>query len=333
MAENLLRENHGLGPLVLSDVQLTVTTIDSGAYSSVHATVPLAATAKLIRNNEFDSVPASLQFVRECQLLKTLRHPNIVQFLGVCNTNVPSSRLALVMEKLLTSLHVLLEHKIEPPPCAPSPLSFFTLGLKCSVLHNVASGLDYLHQRTPPIVHGDLSARCILLSSKLVAKIANLGVARTRTTADISAAPVHMPPEAIARSASDTETAKYATSTDAFSFGVVTIFTIGEIFPRHLLARTCTELQRRSEYMKNVNTQLRACDQFREDHPLIRLIHQCLQDDPHNRPHICEVLRLLEEARAGIRDEESEKNKEELVRALQSQPGNQVAIIARTINS
>ena len=60
------------------------------------------------------------------------------------------------------------------------------------------------------------------------------------------------------------------------------------------------------------------------DHPLIQLIQQCLHNRSSNRPNIREVLHLLEEARAGIRDEESERNKEELVRALRNQPRNQV---------
>ena len=89
-----------------------------------------------------------------------------------------------------------------------------------------------------------------------------------------------------------------------------------------LVART--ELQRRSEYMRSVNTQLRAYGQLRGDHPLIQLIQQCLRNVPAKRPNISEVLGLIEQARAGIRDEESERNKEELVRALQNQPRNQV---------
>ncbi|CAI8031379.1 hypothetical protein GBAR_LOCUS17816 [Geodia barretti] len=75
--------------------------------------------------------------------------------------------------------------------------------------------------------------------------------------------------------------------------------------------------------MRYVNEQLRACGQLRGDHPLIRLIQHCLHNGPHKRPSIREVLRLLEEARAGVGDEGSERNKRELVRALQTQPRNQ----------
>ena len=350
MAANLLGGNPGLRPFVLSNVRFTGTRIGAGAYGSVEeVTIPVGAAAKKIHDifQDRSEIPddeidkASTQFVRECQLMSTLRHPNIVQFLGLCFFQ--GSRLpALVMERLLTSLHDLLDPETQPPPDAPRPLSFFTLGLKCRVLHNVASGLDYLHQQTPPIIHRDLSARNILLNWRLVGKIADLGVARIvprmRAAATMTKAPgasPYMPPEAIAPAESDEQKSKYDVSIDVFSFGVVTIFTIGETFPCDPLAPTYTnretgllvartELQRRSEYMRSVNTQLRACGQLRGDHPLIQLIQQCLQNVPVKRPSIREVLGLIELARAGIRDEESERNKEELVRALQNQPRNQV---------
>ena len=335
---------------MLSNVRLTGTRIGAGAYGSVEeVTIPVGAAAKKIHDifQDRSEIPddeidkASTQFVRECQLMSTLRHPNVVQFLGVCFFT--GSRLpALVMERLLTSLHDLLDPETQPLPGAPRPLSFFTLGLKCCVLHDVASGLDYLHQQTPPIIHRDLSARNILLNWRMVAKIADLGVARIvprmRSAATMTKAPgasPYMPPEAIAPADSNEQKSKYGTSIDIFSFGVVTIFTIGETFPCDPLAPTYfdnesglvvahTELQRRSEYMRSVNTQLRACGQIRGDHPLIQLIQQCLHNGPHKRLNIRDVLRLLEEAGAGLRDEESERNKEELVRALQNQPRNQV---------
>ena len=351
MGESFLRDHPELRPFVLSDVQLTGTRIGGGAYGKVEEViVPVGAAAKTIYAflQEGDGATAAelpkaaTEFVRECQLMSTIRHPNIVQFLGV--TFFPESRLpALVMERLLTSLHDLLAP--DPPPLsgAVAPLSFFSMALKCSVLNNVACGLAYLHEQLPPIIHRDLSARNVLLDSDMVAKIADLGVARivprVRAAATMTKGPgalVYMPPEAFAPTRSNTEKSKYDVSIDVFSLGIVSIFTIGQVFPCDplepnyydensgmLLART--ELQRRSEYMRYVNEQLRACGQLRGDHPLIRLIQQCLHNLPAKRPGIREVLHLLEEARAGARDEESEWNKHELIRALQTQPRNQVS--------
>ena len=350
MADDFLGDHPGLRPFVLSDVQLTGTRIGGGAYGRVdEVAFPVAAAAKTVyaflqeSDGTVEDLPkAASEFVRECQLMSTLRHPNIVQFLGV--TFFPGSRLpALVMEQLLTSLHDLLAPDASPTQDAVTPLAFFSMALKCSVLQDVANGLAYLHERSPPIIHRDLSARNVLLNSGMVAKIADLGVAciapHTRSSLTMTKGPgalIYMPPEAFAPAKSNKEKSKYNASIDIFSLGVVTIFTVGETFPCDplepnyvdeksglLVART--ELQRRSEYMGCVNIKLRACGQLRADQPFIRLIQQCLQNLPAKRPAIHEVQRLLKEARSCFVDRESERNKRYLVRALQTHsPRNQV---------
>ena len=344
-----LRDNPELQPFLLYNVRLTGIRIGAGAYGSVEeVAVPGAiCAAKKIHEVFLDrsEIPATkirksaAQFVRECQLMSTLRHPNIVQFLGVCF--FPGSRLpALVMERLLTSLHDLLDPETDPPPPRDAPKLSFPLSLKCSILHDVASGLTHLHERSPPIIHRDLSARNVLLNSGMVAKVADLGVARIvprmRAAATMTKGPgaiVYMPPEAIEdipeeeKDDDEKSKARYGKSIDIFSFGVVAIFTLCQTFPCKLLAPNYrderrriigrTELERRESYMRII------CRQLREKHPLLQMIKGCL-DFPEDRPSIGEVLRLLEEARAEVRDVQTDMNKLELLRALRTQPRNHV---------
>lgn len=108
------------------------------------------------------------KFVEECTVLSELRHPHVVQFLGICfldNSDLP----VLVMEYLPYCLDGLLDgaHRVELP-----------LAMKCSILHDVAQGLVHLHTHTPPIIHRDLTAKNVLLTAAMLAKIADLGVAR-----------------------------------------------------------------------------------------------------------------------------------------------------------
>ena len=154
------------------------------------------------------------------QVMAELRHPHIVQFLGLCFLE-GSALPVLVMERLDSSLDYLLEG-------APG----FPLTLKRSLLADVARGLLYLHTRNPPVVHRDLSAQNVLLTSSLVAKISDLGNARivnlqpgqlARTLTHLPGTMVYMPPEAFE------EGSRYGPRLDIFSFGHLTLFTLTQV--------------------------------------------------------------------------------------------------------
>ena len=168
-----------------------------------------------------DGVDGVVQkYLQECQLMSSLRHPNITQFLGLCflsGTQLP----LLIMERLETSLDDLLEHIPNLP-----------LSLKRSVLEDVASGLLYLHKMQPPVIHRDLTASNVLLTSSLVAKISDMGNSRiidmrggqmARTLSKLPGTLVYMPPEAL------DDTHRYGPSLDVFSFGHLALFTIVQV--------------------------------------------------------------------------------------------------------
>ena len=326
-----------LSPYLLTNVRRTAThAIGAGAYGSVvEVEIPGAVcAAKSVHRLYQDHLNVAAediqisgaQFVKECQLLSTLRHPHIVQFIGVCF--LPGSRFpALVMERLFKSLHDELDPETAPQSPSQAPKPFFPLSLKQSILRNVACGLEFLHQRSPPIIHRDLSAKNILLDSSMVAKIADLGTARIvysnmKLAAAMTKAPgafVYMPPEAL-ESATEENVSKYNMSIDIFSFGVVVIFTLSQRFPCNLLTATyrdekgCvagrSELERRDAYMQTIYRQL--C----KDHPFIQLIKGCLEF-PENRLGIREVQDLLEQARSEIENDGFDVNKLQLIRDLQ----------------
>ena len=160
------------------------------------------------------------RYLQECQLMSSLRHPNITQFLGLCF--LPGTQLPLlVMERLETSLDDLLEHMPNLP-----------LSLKRSVLENVASGLLYLHKRRPPVIHRDLTSKNVLLTSSLVAKITDMGNSRIvdlrpgQMAITLSKYPgtlVYMPPEA------QDDRHRYGPSLDVFSFGHLALYTTTQV--------------------------------------------------------------------------------------------------------
>ena len=232
-------------------------------------------------------------FVEECKLMSQLRHPHIVQFLGVCY--LPGAQLpVLLMEKLQTSLDNLLETSPNIP-----------IDLKVHLLTGTGRGVVYLHSRTPSIAHRDLSAKNILVDNGLNAKIADLGVSRIvniqpgRLAASMTQMPgtgLYMPPE----TAQEEGVTRYNTAIDIFSFGVVSLFTLTQTFPkdlkpatyrdpatRRLVARS--EVERREHYIIPMTAALG------ETHPLVQLTLACLEYDQEDRPSAVVVLRGLEE--------------------------------------
>ena len=157
--------------------------------------------------------------------MANLRHPNITQFLGLCFLQEaeipPIIPPLLVMERLEMSLDTLLE-------CVPN----IPLLLKVSFLEGVCCGLVYLHSMQPPVVHRDLTARNVLLTSSLVAKITDLGNSRiinmrpgqlARTLTCVPGTLAYMPPEALS------ESHCYGTSLDIFSFGHLALYSMTQV--------------------------------------------------------------------------------------------------------
>ena len=155
--------------------------------------------------------------------MSDLRHPNITQFMGVCflpNCQLP----VLLMERLDGNLDNLLETVPNIP-----------LALKRSMLEDVAKGLLYLHLHNPQIVHRDLTAKNVLLTSSFVARITDFGNSRiidlqpgqlAKTLSRLPGTLVYMPPEA------NSGSSRYGPSLDIFSFGHLTLFILTQVSTR-----------------------------------------------------------------------------------------------------
>ena len=225
-------------------------------------------------------------FLTECEANSQLRHPNLVQFLGIYYP--PNSILpALVMELMFTSLSKYLEVAGD-----------LEIGQKISILHDTSLGLCYLHSHKPPIIHRDLTANNILLTKSLTAKITDLGMAKIldkhqpskMTTAP--GLPAYMPPEALGKRPS------YTTALDVFSFGALMLHTGAQDWPipsEYMIVDPDTqdvkylnEAERRQEYLNKL-----------QDAEMLRpIILDCLQNNYTKRPtvvEICKQLRLLKE--------------------------------------
>lgn len=274
-----------LRPMLLYDISLTGRQLGIGSFGVVEelrygGTI---CAGKKLHENLMDFRDEGVQqlvqkFVSECCLMSELRHPNIVQFLGLSFLKHHHHPI-LVMERLDINLDDLLEqdHKI-------------VLSSKFKVLLDVAKGLEYLHNRRTPVIHRDLTTRNVLLNRKTMdAKIADMGNSLlidhkkfTRTMSRNPGTTVYMPPEATGYSPN------YDATLDMFSYGHLSLHTIIHVFPGDLLPATVcdpetekitgrSELERRKEYIDLLDAQLSL------DHPFNVCTKRCLSNLPSKR--------------------------------------------------
>ena len=301
-----LRDAPQLEPFVLPNVTPTGKLLGGGSYGVVQelGVDGLLCAGKKIYDELIDHENEGVQrmiekYYRECSLLSDLRHPHIVQFLGICflqNSQLP----VLVMELLKGSLDELLESVPNIRLCT-----------KLSILQDVSRGLIYLHSRAPAVIHRDLTARNVLLDAAMRAKIADLGNSRIvhlrpdqlaqTMTKGIPGTLVYMPPEALG------STQRYGTPLDMFSFGHLSLFATIQVFPGDLLTPTYhdpetlqvkarTELQRRERYIATLD------EMFGKEHALVVFIKECLAYEPVKRPTARQALERLEAMKAMQQD-------------------------------
>ena len=216
----------------------------------------------------------------------------------------------LVMEYLPTTLRRCLDtHGALPAEIASG------------ILLEVALGLRYLHEFSPPIIHRDLSSNNVLLTTSMTAKISDLGVAKIldvspgyaarMTQTQAPGTPTFMPPEAmLARP-------KYTAKVDIFSFGVLMVHILSGEWP--MPSGVFAEDPRDPIKMIPVNEFERrreSIDKINEGHPLQGLIEQCLSNVASRRPDAAEVLSQLQTKHVQVLPRP--ENRLELLQQIQS---------------
>ena len=214
-------------------------------------------------------------FEAECLTWSKLRHPGVVQFLGV-HMDRRSRLPVLVMEKMDTSLRTYLENHSKEQ---------FLLHQKAFVLRQVTQAMAYLHSQNPPLVHHDLSPNNVLLNVvSFVTKVTDFGMSRAinpsalNRKSSIKGTQAFMAPEALH------DLPRYNDKLDVFSFGNVVISTLIHEWPNpgppnqyrgdQLVA--LNELQRREHFVVKFTTQ--------EKQLFLPIVHQCLENRPGKRP-------------------------------------------------
>jgi serine/threonine protein kinase len=266
--------------------------IGSGLYGTVYKARrdddKFPCAAKVLKTALVDPAnpgqkEATIQKIKkEILFLESLKHTNIVQYLGVTGDRQKRAPV-LIMELLpdAESLTKMLEWFREKHNDLALPY-FIELNICC----DIASAVDYLHSKD--VVIRNLSSNNVLVIAKTRAKVADFGMCRLNdaTNTACSETTVYMPPEALEQDP------VYTPKLDCFSQGVIMIQVCTRKMPnpgpRINMAEASTgtlipECERRKKHI----------DQIRDRDELLSIAKDCLKDKAEDRPESTEIFERL----------------------------------------
>ncbi|XP_031283897.1 integrin-linked protein kinase 1-like isoform X2 [Pistacia vera] len=253
--------------------------IGQGAYGEVYLVKwrGTEVAAKTIRSSIASNSRVRSSFMKELGLWQTLRHPNIVQFLGVLKH---SQRLIFLTEYLRNgSLHDILKKRgrIDPPTAVSYSL-------------DIARGMNYLHQHKPhAIIHRDLTPSNVLQGEAGRLKVTDFGLSKIAQEKDSYGYKMtgetgsyrYMAPEVYRRES-------YGKSVDVFSFAVI----VYEMFQGGPTNTAETGIQIADKRAYEDSRPPLSSTLYPE--PIKALLQDCWHKNPDCRPTFEEIISRLE---------------------------------------
>ncbi|XP_024438846.1 serine/threonine-protein kinase EDR1 isoform X3 [Populus trichocarpa] len=212
------------------------------------------------------------EFKREVRIMRRLRHPNVVLFMGAV-TRPPN--LSIITEFLPRGSLYRILHR---PQCQIDEKRRIRMAL------DVARGMNCLHASIPTIVHRDLKSPNLLVDKNWTVKVCDFGLSRLKHNTFLSSkstagTPEWMAPEVLRNEPSNEKC-------DVYSFGII----LWELATIRLPWSGMNPMQ----VVGAVGFQNRRLEIPKEVDPLVaRIIWECWQTDPNLRPSFAQLTVAL----------------------------------------
>ncbi|OVA11353.1 Protein kinase domain [Macleaya cordata] len=263
-----------------------------GGFGSVHRGVLPDGQAVAVKQHKLASSQGDLEFCSEVEVLSCAQHRNVVMLIGFC---VEDRRRLLVYEYICNgSLDTHLYGRNRDP---------LEWSARQKIAVGAARGLRYLHEecRVGCIVHRDMRPNNILITHDFEPLVGDFGLARWQPDGDMGVETRvigtfgYLAPE-YAQSGQITEKA------DVYSFGVVLVELVtgrkAVDINRPKGQQCLTEWARPllEEYAIDELVDPRLANRYSEQevYCMLHAASLCIRRDPHARPRMSQVLRILE---------------------------------------
>ena len=276
--------------------------LGNGSFGAVYKAKcdQLPCAAKILHQTILDPADPGAskimqRFKQECSFLQSVRHPHIVQYLGM--TVDPESRLPVLLMELLDENLTKMLHRTQ------ESLAYY---VQVDICHDIALAVAYLHSND--IIHRDLSSNNVLMIARRRAKVTDFGMSKLVDSAPsmtplttCPGTPAYMPPEALR------EPPRYTKKLDCFSEGVIMIQVCTRLWPdpgprtqvvqdlrspTGMIEMPVLEPERRKQHIDLIQPL---------SHPLVPIAVECLSYQEKDRPsseELCQRLADLKESSA-----------------------------------
>ncbi|KAF3964610.1 hypothetical protein CMV_011126 [Castanea mollissima] len=263
-----------------------------GGYGSVHRGVLPDGQVVAVKQHKLASSQGDVEFCSEVEVLSCAQHRNVVMLIGFC---IEDRRRLLVYEYICNGSldsHLYGRHQ--------EPLEW---AARQKIAVGAARGLRYLHEecRVGCIVHRDMRPNNILITHDFEPLVGDFGLARWQPDGDMGVDTRvigtfgYLAPE-YAQSGQITEKA------DVYSFGVVLVelvtgrkaVDLNRPKGQQCLTEWARPLLEDCAIEELVDPQLGNHYSEQEVFCMLNAASLCIQRDPHSRPRMSQVLRILE---------------------------------------
>ncbi|CAH9090488.1 unnamed protein product [Cuscuta epithymum] len=263
-----------------------------GGFGSVHKGVLSDGQVVAVKQHKLASSQGDQEFCSEVEVLSCAQHRNVVMLIGFC---IEDSRRLLVYEYICNgSLDSHLYGRNRDP---------LKWSARQKIAVGAARGLRYLHEecRVGCIVHRDMRPNNILITHDFEPLVGDFGLARWQPDGDMGVETRvigtfgYLAPEY-------TQSGQITEKADVYSFGVVLVelvtgrkaVDLNRPKGQQCLVEWARPLLEEYVIEELIDPRIQNCYDKQEVHCMLHAASLCIRRDPHSRPRMSQVLRILE---------------------------------------
>ncbi|KAI0488840.1 hypothetical protein KFK09_028679 [Dendrobium nobile] len=240
------------------------------------------------------------EFTAEMETIGKIKHRNLVPLLGYCK--VGDERLLVYEYMRFGSLDVALHDSKNRAPSAPR----LDWSARKKIAIGSARGLAFLHHSCiPHIIHRDMKSSNVLIDENLEARVSDFGMARLMNALDthlsvstLAGTPGYVPPEYY-------QSFRCTTKGDVYSYGVVLLELLSGKKPIDTIdfgdnnlvgwAKQLVKENKSADIFDPELVQSSKTGDVDELHKYLKIAFECLEDRPHRRPTMIQVMAMFKE--------------------------------------